>query len=127
MRRGNRKLRLIAAHSVTTKKPSLRSDEPHPGVSCRSGLAGTLLVVQVQQYDAPVGHSVLAGCAYGLLGVTHPPMFWVSYWYQSTASVTGITGTSASMTFCELVDDLCAGQRCSSSPRTARRGRRSTG
>src|SRR5579872_3154326 len=48
-----------------------------------------------------------AGCAYGLLDVTHPPMYRVSYWYQSTCSATGITGTSESITCSSSSTTLC--------------------
>src|SRR5262249_35106170 len=45
--------------------------------------------------------------AYGLDCETQPLKLPVSYWNQSTDSVTGITGTSVSMTFCSLLTIAC--------------------
>src|SRR5579875_3513609 len=45
------------------------------------------------------GELYAAGCAYWSDGVGQPEKLPVSYWNQSTDSVTGMTGTSVSMTF----------------------------
>src|SRR5215470_7626777 len=49
----------------------------------------------------------MAGWAYGLVGDGQPEKLPVLYWNQSTDSVTGITGTSFSMTSCSLLTICC--------------------
>src|ERR1700678_1442131 len=44
------------------------------------------------------GYAYADGWAYGSEAVGHPVKDAVSYWYQSTASTTGMIGTSLTMT-----------------------------
>src|SRR5579884_4145314 len=101
MRRGMRKFSVTAAHSVITKNDSLRrtnliarasapGSRPYPfGLRCSSitPMSGVLYA---------------AGCAKGLLGVTQPVIDFVLYWYQSTCSVTGMTGIREVITAASL-------------------------
>src|SRR6516225_2488523 len=106
--RGSRKFSVSAIHSVRTKKPRRRSayrklvsllcpghflirgpgplpESPGPrrlgylGARCRSTCSRS-------------GQAYGAGWPYGLPWVGHPLKVPVSYWYQSTASITGMTG-----------------------------------
>ena len=93
-----RKLRLISrpqSERRRTRTSGLRTSCPEASV--RRRLAATCSTGAAARRPSQA-QTYCAGCAYGLLEVTHPPMYWVSYWYQSTCSVTGITGTSESIT-----------------------------
>src|SRR3954453_7952314 len=53
------------------------------------------------------GFSYAAGRAYGFPFTTQPDRLLVLYWYQSTASVTGITGISLTITASSCLTILC--------------------
>src|SRR5208282_5850367 len=118
--RGSRKLRVSATHSVRTKKPSRRSAYLKlvgSGEGGWGGGGGGLAGPRARDLPRSLARGALThfgdrcsstcslsgywyadGWAYGLLGVGQPLKVPVSYWYQSTDSVTGMIGTELSMT-----------------------------
>src|SRR5207244_11332238 len=100
MRRGIRKFSVIAAHSVTTKNPSLRRTNLTFRAPCSGSVSSTAdhLGFRCRANTPQSGVSYAAGLANGSFCVTQPVTSLVLYWYQSTPSVIGITGTSLTIT-----------------------------
>src|SRR6476620_4161255 len=96
MRRGLTKFSVTAAHRVARKNPSLRTTNL---IGFRASCRGSYpFGFRWRSMTPQSGCSYAAGFAYGFCWVTQPDRLFVLYWYQSTPSVTGMTGTSLTIT-----------------------------